>query len=100
MVSEENFTGIVDLIERKAIVWKEDETMGMKYEYCPIPEDMIEEVEEWREKLVEAVCVSDDDLLDRFLEDRESITVEEFMAHARNVYNQNADRPCFLWFCL
>ncbi len=82
--SEENFTGIVDLIERKAIVWKEDETMGMKYEYCPIPEDMIEEVEEWREKLVEAVCVSDDDLLDRFLEDRDSITVEEFMAHARN----------------
>jgi elongation factor G len=81
--SEENFTGIVDLIERKAIVWKEDEEMGMKYEYCPIPEDMIGEVEEWREKLVEAVCVSDDDLLERFLEDRDSISVEEFMAHAR-----------------
>ncbi|MFC2080536.1 elongation factor G, partial [Bacteroidota bacterium] len=81
--SEENFTGIVDLIERKAIVWKEDETMGVKYEYCKIPEDMIESVEEWREKLVEAVCVSDDDLLDRFLEDRNSITVEEFMSYAR-----------------
>ncbi|MDF1572283.1 MAG: elongation factor G [Bacteroidales bacterium] len=81
--SEENFTGIVDLIERRAIVWKEDETLGMKYEYCPIPEDMIDEVEEWREKLVEAVCVSDDDLLDQFLEDRNSITVEEFMDYAR-----------------
>jgi len=81
--SEENFTGIVDLIERRAIVWKEDETLGMKYEYCPIPGDMIDEVEEWREKLVEAVCVSDDDLLDRFLEDRNSITVEEFMEYAR-----------------
>lgn len=81
--SEENFTGIVDLIERRAIVWKEDETLGMKYEYCPIPEDMIDEVEEWREKLVEAVCVSDDTLLDRFLEDRTSITVEEFMDYAR-----------------
>ncbi|MEA3461418.1 MAG: elongation factor G [Bacteroidota bacterium] len=81
--SEENFKGIVDLIERKAIVWKEDEEMGMKYEYCEIPEEMLEEVEEWREKLVEAVCVSDDTLLNKFLEDRDSITVEEFMEYAR-----------------
>jgi len=81
--SEDNFTGIVDLIERRAIVWKEDETLGMKYEYCPIPEDMVEEVEEWREKLVEAVCVSDDTLLEKFLEDRNSISVEEFMEYAR-----------------
>jgi len=81
--SEENFKGIVDLIERRAIVWKEDEEMGMKYEYCEIPEDMLDEVEEWREKLVEAVCVSDDALLNKFLEDRDSITVEEFMEYAR-----------------
>jgi len=81
--SEENFIGIVDLIERKAIVWKEDEEMGMKYEYCPIPEEMMDEVEEWREKLVEAVCVSDDTLLNKFLEDRDSISVEEFMEYAR-----------------
>ena len=81
--AEENFKGIVDLIERRAIVWKEDEEMGMKYEYCEIPEELVETVEEWREKLVEAVCVSDDDLLERFLEDRDSISVEEFMAYAR-----------------
>jgi len=81
--AEDKFQGIVDLIERRAIVWKEDETLGMKYEYCDIPEDLLETVEEWREKLVEAVCVSDDDLLERFLEDRDSITVEEFMAYAR-----------------
>jgi elongation factor G len=81
--SEENFKGIVDLIERKAIVWKEDEELGVKYEYCEIPEDLIETVEEWREKLVEAVCVSDDDLLTKFLEDRDSISVKEFMAYAR-----------------
>jgi elongation factor G len=81
--AEENFRGIVDLIERKAIVWKEDETLGMKYEYCEIPEELVDTVEEWREKLVEAVCVSDDDLLERFLEDRDSITVEEFMSYAR-----------------
>ena len=77
--SEENFTGVIDLIERKAIQWVEDETMGMKYVYTDIPEDLIEETENWRENLVEAVCEQDDDLLERFFEDRESITVEEFM---------------------
>ncbi|MEN8203219.1 MAG: elongation factor G [Bacteroidota bacterium] len=81
--AEENFKGMVDLIERRAIVWKEDEEMGMKYEYCDIPVDLIDTVEEWREKLVEAVCVSDDELLNKFLEDRDSITVEEFMSYAR-----------------
>jgi len=82
--SEDNFIGLVDLIERRAIVWKEDETLGMRYEYCEIPEDMIDEVEEWREKLVEAVCETDDDLLERFFEDRTKISVEEFMEHTRN----------------
>lgn len=81
--SEDNFKGIVDLIERRAIVWKEDETLGVKYEYSEIPEDMIDTVEEWREKLIEAVCETDDELLERFFEDRESITVEEFMEVTR-----------------
>jgi len=81
--SEDDFRGIIDLIERRAIVWVEDEAMGMKYEYIEIPEDLIEETEKWREKLVEAVCEQDDDLLERFFEDRESITVEEFMEVTR-----------------
>lgn len=87
--SEDNFTGIVDLIERRAIVWKADETLGMRYEYCDIPADMIDLVEEWREKLIEAVCETDDELLERFFEDRTKITVEEFMEHTRKaVINQ------------
>ena len=81
--SEGNFTGVIDLIERKAIQWVEDEAMGMKYVYTDIPEDLIEETENWRENLVEAVCEQDDDLLERFFEDRESITVEEFMVVIR-----------------
>lgn len=81
--SEDNFIGLIDLIERKAIVWKEDKDMGMKYEYTEIPEDLVETVEEWREKLVEAVCETDDDLLERFLEDRDSISVDEFMEYTR-----------------
>jgi len=81
--AEENFIGLVDLIERRAIVWKEDEVLGMRYEYTDIPADLIDTVEEWREKLVEAVAESDDHLLERFFEDRASITVEEFMAVTR-----------------
>ncbi len=81
--SEDNFRGIIDLIERKAIIWVEDETLGMKYEYTEIPEDLVEETEKWRENLIEAVCEQDDDLLERFFEDRESITVEEFMEVTR-----------------
>jgi len=77
--SEEGFKGVIDLIERRAIIWVEDETLGIKYEYTDIPEDLVEDTEEWRENLVEAVCEEDDDLLERFFEDRESITVEEFM---------------------
>ncbi|MBN1414515.1 MAG: elongation factor G [Bacteroidales bacterium] len=81
--SEENFVGLVDLIERRAIVWKPDEKLGIRYEYTEIPKEMVDEVEEWREKLIESVCELDDDLLERFLEDRASITVEEFMDHTR-----------------
>ena len=81
--SEEDFKGVIDLIERKAIVWKEDEKLGIKYEYEPVPEDLVELTEEWREKLIEAVCESDDELLERFFENREAITVEEFLEATR-----------------
>ncbi|MBN1144512.1 MAG: elongation factor G, partial [Bacteroidales bacterium] len=81
--SEDNFRGLVDLIERRAVVWVPDEKLVMRYEYVDIPADMVDLVEEWREKLIEAVCVTNDDLLERFLEDRNSITVEEFMEHTR-----------------
>jgi elongation factor G len=75
---------VINLIERKAIVWDDDdETLGLKFKYVDIPEDMVETVEEWREKLVEAVCESNDELLEKFFADRESITVEEFMVAAR-----------------
>ncbi len=81
--SEENFKGLIDLIERRAIVWIEDPELGMKYEYIEIPEELKDTVEEWREKLIEAVAESDDHLLERFFEDRDSITIDEFMAVTR-----------------
>ena len=93
--SEENFIGVIDLIERQAIVWKEDETLGIKYQYEPIPEELIELTEEWREKLVEAVCESDDDLLERFFENRESITVEEFLEATRKAVIKRTIVPVY-----
>jgi elongation factor G len=83
--AEENFRGIVDLIENKAIVWVEDEELGINYEYIDIPEDMVDEVAEWRTNLIEAVAETDDSIMERYFEDPESITVEEFRATIRRI---------------
>jgi elongation factor G len=81
--SEESFKGVIDLIEQKAIVWKEDNTLGMKYDYVDIPEDLKDLMEEWREKLIEKICEADDNLLEKFLENKESITVEDLLRATR-----------------
>lgn len=82
--SEDSFSGLVDLIERKAIVWFDDETIGTRYEKFDVPEDMVELTEEWREKLIESLAEVDDNLLERYLEDHASITEEEILATVRN----------------
>lgn len=81
--SEESFSGVVDLIENKAVVWHDDETMGTRYELIDIPADLVEEAKEWRGKLVEAVAEHDDALMERFFEDPDSITKEEMIAVIR-----------------
>ncbi len=80
---EETFRGVIDLIERKAIIWYDDEKLKTNYRYEEVPADMVDLVEEWREFLIESVCEHDDELLERFFEDRTQITVEEFMAATR-----------------
>jgi elongation factor G len=74
--SEDSFKGVVDLITMKGIIWDE-EGKGMTYQEVPIPEDMEEDVKEWRQHLVEAVAEYDVKLLEKFFEDPESITQEE-----------------------
>ena len=74
--AEDNFKGVVDLITMKGIIW-DDTTQGMTYKEVPIPEDMLEEVNEWRQHLVEAVAEYDDKLLEKFFEDPNSITENE-----------------------
>jgi elongation factor G len=81
--SDESFEGVIDLIEQRAVIWKEDDTLGVKYEYTDIPADMLEIAEEWREKLIEVVCETDDNLLEKFLENKESITVDELIEATR-----------------
>ena len=73
---EDNFKGIVDLVKNQAIVWHEDK-MGATFDVIDIPEDMKDEVEEYRANLIEAVAEYDDALLEKFFEDTDSITEEE-----------------------
>ena len=73
---EDNFKGIVDLVKNQAIVWHEDK-MGATFDVIDIPEDMKDEVEEYRANLIEAVAEYDDALLEKFFEDHDSITEEE-----------------------
>ena len=67
---EENFNGVVDLLTRKAWIW--DETGDpTAYDVVDPPEDMADAIEEWREKLIEAVVDQDDDLLEAYLDGKE-----------------------------
>lgn len=72
--AEDNFKGIVDLVTKKAIIYTDD--LGTKSEMTEIPEDMVELVEEYREKLLEAVAETDEELMLKYLEGEE-LTVEE-----------------------
>jgi elongation factor G len=81
--AEDNFKGVIDLIEMKAIVWSDDAGKGVSYVYEEIPGDLIEEAEEWRGKLVESLAEVDDSLLQRYIDDHESITRDEVLAAMR-----------------
>src|SRR5262249_6235820 len=65
--AEDQFKGIVDLVEMKAIVWL-DETLGAEYKTVEIPADLVERAKEYREKLIEAVAEYDDELFSKFIE--------------------------------
>lgn len=80
--SEDTFKGVVDLITNQAIIWNEEDK-GMTYEIVAIPEDLVETVNEWRQKLIESVAEYDDALLEKFFEDPDSITKEEMIAAIR-----------------
>ncbi len=74
--AEDGFKGVVDLIKMEGMVW-DDATQGMTYKVVPIPEEMVEEVNEWRQHLIEAVADYDDKLLEKFFDDPGTITEAE-----------------------
>ncbi|TVR71464.1 MAG: elongation factor G [Marinilabiliales bacterium] len=80
--SEENFRGVVDLIEMKAVIWHADK-LGVTYEMTGIPDDLEEEAQEWRGRLIESVADADDTILEQYLEDPGSITNEQLIAAIR-----------------
>jgi elongation factor G len=83
--AEENFQGMVDLIHMKAIIYNDDEALGTKFDIMDIPDELLDEAEEWRGKLIEAVAEIDDTLLERYVNDHESITPEEIITALRKV---------------
>ncbi|WNW02934.1 elongation factor G [Tenacibaculum sp. HL-MS23] len=79
---EDEFKGIVDLVKNRAIVWH-DATQGATFDVIDIPEDLKEEAAELRGKLIEEVAAYDENLLEKFMEDEDSITEEEVHAALR-----------------
>ncbi|MBP5473143.1 MAG: elongation factor G [Bacteroidales bacterium] len=86
--SEENFTGIIDLVKMQTRVYEEDE-LGINYKITDVPSEYVGEAEEWREKLIEAVAEEDDALLDKFLSDPDSITEDEIISALRKATISN-----------
>ena len=80
--SEDNFKGVVDLVNFRGIVWNEHDK-GMTFQEVPIPDDMMEEALEYREKLLEAVADYDDTLMEKFFEDPNSISEAEILEALR-----------------
>jgi elongation factor G len=80
--AEENFQGIIDLVRMKAVVWK-DEAMGAMYDVVDIPEDLVDQADEYREKLLEAVSMHDEALMEKYLEG-EDISEDELKKAIRH----------------
>jgi elongation factor G len=79
--AEEKFQGIVDLVEMKAILWR-DETLGAQFDVVEIPEDLVEKANEYRAHMIEAISEFDDALFEKFIEGQ-SITTQEIKAGIR-----------------
>ncbi|HWR74453.1 MAG TPA: elongation factor G [Bacteroidales bacterium] len=93
--SEDKFIGLIDLLEMKAIMFEESEDPLVNFTVQEIPDDMAEEAEEWRMKLVEACAEMDDSILERYLEDHSSITEDELVRVLRRETVEGVIVPVF-----
>jgi len=90
--AEDNFKGVVDLINNRGIVWNEHDK-GMTFTEVPIPDDMVDEVAEYREKLLEAVAGYDESLMEKFFDDPNSLTEREILDALRAAVLDNSIVP-------
>ncbi len=79
--AEDTFTGVVDLIEMKAIIWDEA-SQGMKFEYGEIPADLVDTANEWRTNMIEAAAEASEELMDKYLEEGD-LSKEDIVAGLR-----------------
>jgi len=80
--AEEKFKGVVDLVTMKAIFWH-DETMGAEYSVEEIPADLLDEAQEWRDKMLESIAECDEVVMEKYFEDPATITEDEIRAAIR-----------------
>jgi elongation factor G len=90
--AEENFRGVVDLVNFRGIEWNEAD-QGMTFKEVPIPADMVEEATEWRGKLLEAIAEFDDTLMQKFFDDPASISETEILVALRQACVSNKIVP-------
>ncbi len=81
IVAEDRFTGVVDLIKMRAILW-DDATQGMTFNYAPVPDELLSTAQKWREKMVSAAAEANEALMDKYLETGE-LGEEEIVAGLR-----------------
>jgi elongation factor G len=91
--AEDQFNGVIDLIEMEAILW-EDDTLGAQYRTTPIPEEMAEEASRYRERLLETMADNDDGIMEKYLSEEE-IPVQELKEAIRNATIKMALVPIF-----
>ncbi len=90
--AEEDFKGVVDLVTNKAFIW-DDTTQGVKIVEIPIPDDLVDVAYEYRMKLIEGVAEESDELLEKFMDDPDSITDEEMLDTIRKATLQMRITP-------
>ncbi|MDD3280551.1 MAG: elongation factor G, partial [Bacteroidales bacterium] len=89
---EDSFVGIVDLVANKAFIW-DDTTQGTRIEEIPIPEDLQEIVDKYRLQLIEGVAEESDDLLMKYMETPQNITLEDIHSAIRKATIENRINP-------
>ncbi|MFD7024121.1 elongation factor G [Promicromonospora sukumoe] len=90
--AENDFEGVVDLIEMKALTWRGDTKMGEEYEVEEIPADLVEKAQQYRAELIEAVAEADDELLEKFL-GGEELSIAEIKSGIRKLVISSSAFP-------